>query len=60
MQHLGQLSLQGFKSVRAVDGLDLGSLNVLVGGNGAGKSNFVAVFRLLHELLAGRLQLHIM
>ncbi|MBI5154900.1 AAA family ATPase [Candidatus Poribacteria bacterium] len=31
-------------------------MNLLVGANGAGKSNFVAVFSMLSEMMAGRLQ----
>ncbi|MCP4756199.1 MAG: AAA family ATPase, partial [Proteobacteria bacterium] len=34
-------------------------LNVLIGANGAGKSNVVSFFKLLNEMMAGRLQHHI-
>ncbi|MFH7585795.1 AAA family ATPase [Oceanimonas smirnovii] len=57
MSAIKHLSISGFKSIRHMDQLRLGSLNVLIGANGAGKSNFVAYFRMLSELVKGRLQL---
>jgi predicted ATPase len=36
-----------------------GSLTVLIGANGAGKSNFISFFRLLSWALGGELQLHV-
>lgn len=36
--------------------LELESLNVLIGANGVGKSNLIAFFKLMNELMAGRLQ----
>ena len=53
---IDSLSIQGFKSIRQVDDLRLRSLNVLLGANGAGKSGFVSYFRMLGELVEGRLQ----
>ena len=50
-----RIVLEGFKSIRKLD-LELRSLNVLIGANGAGKSNFIAVFRLLNELASGNFQ----
>lgn len=55
---LDKISIAGFKSIREAE-VELRPLNVLIGANGAGKSNFVAVFRLLHELINERLQLHV-
>ncbi|WP_216329002.1 AAA family ATPase [Deinococcus aestuarii] len=55
---LDRLQVQGFKSLHAVD-IQLGNLNVLIGANGAGKSNFIALFRLLHEMVEGRFQLSV-
>ncbi len=56
MSAIRTLSISGFKSIRKMDSLSLSSLNVLIGANGAGKSNFVAYFRMLSELVEGRLQ----
>lgn len=39
--------------------LELRPINVLIGANGAGKSNFVAFFKLINELMGGRLQQYI-
>jgi predicted ATPase len=52
-----KLTIEGFKSIRKLEDFELRSLNVLIGANGAGKSNFVGFFRLLRELLDQRLEL---
>jgi len=44
---LNKISIKGFKSIRELNDLELGNLNVVIGANGAGKSNFVQVFRML-------------
>src|SRR5258705_10244331 len=51
-----KLTIEGFKSIRKLEDFELRSLNVLIGANGAGKSNFVGFFRLLRELIEQRLQ----
>ncbi|MCF5087562.1 AAA family ATPase, partial [Pseudomonas gessardii] len=56
MNAIHKLSISGFKSIRKMKDLQLSNLNVLIGANGAGKSNFVAYFRMLSELVEGRLQ----
>jgi len=50
MNRLSRIEISGFKSLRNV-GLDLGPLNVLIGANGAGKSNFVSFFKMLNEMV---------
>ena len=50
------LSIEGFKSLQSVRELELRSINVLIGSNGAGKSNFVSLFTMLTEMVEGRLQ----
>lgn len=52
---LSRLVLQGYKSIEACD-LELGKLNVLIGANGAGKSNFIGFFRLISKILDQQLQ----
>ena len=59
MPELDSISVHGFRSLRAVDALKLGPINVLIGGNGAGKSNFLAVFDLLQALREGHLQAYV-
>jgi len=52
-----KLTIEGFKSIRRLDDFELRSLNILIGANGAGKSNFVSFFHLLREMIDQRLQL---
>ncbi|MBK6692741.1 MAG: AAA family ATPase [Myxococcales bacterium] len=52
---VNRLRAKGFKSIASVD-LELRPLNVLIGANGAGKSNFVGLFALLGQLVEGKLQ----
>jgi predicted ATPase len=47
---LKSVTIQGFKSIEHLENFSLGNLNVLIGANGAGKSNFVDFFRLLRAL----------
>ncbi|WP_269899993.1 AAA family ATPase [Paenalcaligenes faecalis] len=56
MSAIHTLSIAGFRSIRHLENLQLSNLNVLIGANGAGKSNVVAYFRMLSELVEGRLQ----
>lgn len=56
-QPIKRLTIEGFKSIRKLEDFELGSLNVLIGANGAGKSNFVSFFRLFKELVNQKLQL---
>ncbi len=53
-----RLRLSGWKSIRELD-LELRPLTVLVGGNGAGKSNLIEFFRLLNALADGRFQVFV-
>ncbi len=58
MPKLNRIRLKGFKSVKDLD-LELGAINVLIGSNGAGKSNLISFFRMLNELIQGHLQLFV-
>jgi predicted ATPase len=53
---LNSLTIEGFRSIRELDAFPLGKLNVLVGANGAGKSNFVDFFRMLRAMAEEGLQ----
>lgn len=55
MKTLHRVEIEGFKSI-AHTSIELGDLNVVIGANGAGKSNLISVFRLLESSLNGRLQ----
>ena len=50
------LTIEGFKSIKKLDKLKLKELNVLIGANGVGKTNFISYFRMLGELVENRLQ----
>ncbi|HLO41438.1 MAG TPA: AAA family ATPase [Phycisphaerales bacterium] len=56
---LDRLTIHGFKSIKTIDNLSLGSINVLIGANGAGKSNFVEFFKMLREIVEQRLQAYV-
>ncbi len=50
--------ISGFKSIRDAE-IELGRLNVVIGANGAGKSNLVSFFALLRDSLNDRLGGHV-
>lgn len=52
---ISRLVVRGYKSIADCD-LELGRLNVLIGANGAGKSNFIGFFRLINRILDQQLQ----
>ena len=54
-QQLNKLTIRGFKSIQDVEAFQLNRLNILIGANGAGKSNFIALFRLLRAMVDQRL-----
>jgi predicted ATPase len=58
MAYLKRISIKGFRSIKEAD-IELGKLNVLIGANGSGKSNFVGFFKMLNEMMGGRLQTYI-
>jgi predicted ATPase len=53
--HLHQITLKGFKSIKTLD-LKMNPINILIGANGAGKSNFISLFTFLRNLSEGKLQ----
>ncbi len=53
---LKTVTLRGYKSIANLEKFELGPINVLIGANGAGKSNFISVFRMLAALAEGNLQ----
>jgi len=54
-----KITIKGYKSIRSLEDFPLTSLNVLIGANGAGKSNFVTFFRVLRELVQQNLQSYV-
>ena len=47
---LDRISISGFKSIRHLQDFPLQKLNIIVGANGAGKSNFVGFFKMLRAM----------
>ncbi|CAB5502336.1 Gll1843 protein [Bathymodiolus thermophilus thioautotrophic gill symbiont] len=58
-KNLSHIKIQGFKSIKELD-LEMKPINVLIGANGAGKSNFISVFKLLDLIYKQKLQTYIL
>jgi predicted ATPase len=56
MHLLETVSLRGFRSIKELDNFTFGPITVLVGANGSGKSNLIAFFRMMNEMMLGGLQ----
>ncbi len=52
MVNIKELSIKGFKSIESLDGFQPSQINILIGANGAGKSNFIGFFRMLSWCVA--------
>lgn len=59
MSGVKSLTVTGYKSIRELRSFELTNLNVLIGANGAGKSNFIGLFRLLNEMVEQQLQVYV-
>ncbi len=57
MIYLDQITIKGFKSIQTLEGLRLHGLNLLIGANGAGKSNFLKALSLVNAIVEKKLQL---
>ena len=53
---LNKATIQGFKSIRDLTDFEFTNLNIIVGANGAGKSNLLSFFRMLRAFVAGDMQ----
>ena len=58
-QSLDRMTIRGFKSFENLEDFELTNLNVLIGANGSGKSNFVEFFRVLRAMVQGDLQTYV-
>lgn len=58
-QTLDAITIRGFRSIAEVLELELRPINVLIGANGSGKSNFLEVFSLLRKIRQGQLQQYV-
>ena len=55
MNRLTKIKIEGYKSLKQIE-LEIGNMNILIGENGAGKSNLVSVFDLLKAIRDCELQ----
>ena len=55
---LSRITIQGYKSLKNCD-VSFRKINVLIGSNGAGKSNFISAFSLLQNILTKNLQVSV-
>lgn len=56
---LDKVTIKGFKSIRAVEELEIRPINALIGANGSGKSNFIEALSFLQAIRAGNLQAYV-
>lgn len=58
MTVLKSIQIKGFKSIsnKTPVSLSLGRINVILGANGAGKSNIISFFKMLNFMMSGSLQ----
>lgn len=59
MPKLETITIKGYKSIADLEDFALNDLNVIVGANGAGKSNFISFFRLLRSFMQGGLDAYV-
>lgn len=52
---LQNIKIEGFKSIKNLE-LNLSPINILIGSNGVGKSNFISFFKLVNNIYEQRLQ----
>lgn len=52
---INRIEIENFKSIRKME-LELNPINILIGANGAGKSNFIGFFKLLKNMYERNLQ----
>lgn len=57
-KQLSRLVLRGYKSIAECD-IDLGAINILIGANGAGKSNLISLFKMIPNMLSENLQIYV-
>ncbi|OEF97734.1 AAA family ATPase [Desulfuribacillus alkaliarsenatis] len=55
MTQLNRLKLNGYKSIRSLD-IELNALNVVIGANGAGKSNLISFLQMLQKVVRASLK----
>jgi predicted ATPase len=59
MQELDYITITGFKSIKSLEKFPLYPINIIIGSNGSGKSNFISIFSFLNSIREGKLQSYI-
>lgn len=54
-----RIYIENYKSIKKLD-INLNMINILIGANGAGKSNFISFFRFLNSITNKKMQTHIL
>lgn len=57
-QQIRRIKIKGFKSIKECD-LMLSNINLLIGSNGTGKSNFISLFKMLQNIIEKTLQKYV-
>ncbi len=52
------IQIEGFKSIKKME-LELKPINILIGSNGSGKSNFISFFKLINAIFSTALQQYV-
>ena len=52
---LDKIKIEGYKSIKGLE-LELSSINIFIGSNGVGKSNFISFFKLVNNIYEQRLK----
>ena len=58
LARIDEIEIKGVKSIANLK-IDIKDINVFIGANGSGKSNFIGVFKILHEITEGRLDIYV-
>ena len=56
---IDEITIRGFKSIKS-QCVSLGSMNILIGGNGIGKTNFISAFELMRDIYEQQLQSYVL
>ena len=57
-KRINRVQIEGFKSIQSLD-LEMRPINILIGANGSGKSNFISLFAFLRSLFEEKLQIYV-
>ncbi len=56
---IDRVNIKNFKSIRISGDIAINSINILIGANGVGKSNFISFFKMLHSISKERLSFYV-